>query len=156
MDTVGDRVAGDPAAARPRMPAELVVAAVAYFALGVVLLAGKVVAFLTPDPYSGARFVPGDQEYGVWLGWLIPVVVVTFAFMIRGGGNGVRVPLTVIAVLLGLAAVGSVMDRDRGESVAVEIVLLALLATAVALHHLPRSNAYVRAVRRARLVACRR
>ena len=142
VNVLGDRMNA------PRMPAELVVASVAYFAAGAVLLAGRVVAFMTPDPYSGARFA-APQAYPDWVVWVVPLALMVFAVMVRGGGNGVRVTLTVLAVVLGLASFGLVMDSGGdGAGLVSGVLLLALFAVAVVLHYLPRSNAYVREVRR--------
>lgn len=149
VHTVENAVTGDAAGRRPPMPATLVLAAFTYVVCAVLVLAAKVVAFMAPDPYSGARPVAREpEEWALWAGWLIPIAVVVFALLIRGGGNGVRVALTVLAGFLGLAAYSVTMDRDPGEGTTAEVLFAALLAFAVVLHYLPVSGAYVRAVRR--------
>lgn len=142
------------------MPAGLVVAALAFFACGAIALVAKVSVFLRPDPNAGStvvfesEYAPGrpivvdpapDGGMAEWVGWLLPVVVMVLAFLIRGGGNGVRVTLTVFAALYGLGVVSAVAD---GGSVA-GVLLLALITLAVVLLYLPGSTAYVREVRRA-------
>lgn len=139
VNVLGDNVT------TPRMPPELVVARVAYVVAGVLLLAGSALDYLIRNPYSVAR------AYPAWLGLVVPFVFIVFAVLIRGGGNGVRVTLTVLSALFGLGSVGVVMDRRPGEdsgSVVAAVLMLALFAVAVVLHYLPRSNAYVREVRR--------
>ena len=142
MHTVENTATGH---ARPRMPVTLVLAAFAYVDGGGLVLAAKVVAFMEPDPYSGSRpFAPEPEQWAIWAGWLIPVAMVVFALLIRGGGNGVRVTLTVLAGVLGLAAYSVTMDRAPGESTTPEVLFAALLAFAVVMHYLPVSGAYVR------------
>jgi hypothetical protein len=140
VNTLGDKVT------TPRMPGELAVARVAYFVAGVALLAGNAISYLIPDPYSTGS----GQTYPALLGLLVPFVLMVLAVMVRGGGNGVRVTLTVLSALFGLASVSMALDVRPGDGIGGAIAgaaMFGLFATAVVLHYLPRSNAYVRAVR---------
>lgn len=120
----------------------------------VLLIGGQVAAFLTPPDGNAPPGLLGDRDDD-WVGdLLIALTVLLLALLVHEGRNGIRVTMTVIAALSGLAAMSLMTDHrpwedDLAVAVAVVtgLVMLALLLFAVILLYLPASNAYVRHMR---------
>jgi hypothetical protein len=120
------------------MPAALVIAAALFVLLGVFALVLRIaVSVVRADPYWGAGLGP-ENAVVAWLTWLVPLAVIGLGIMLRGGGNGVRITLTVVGVLLAVAGIGSVLDS------VLMLMLVAAAVVGVGLLWRPESSAYIR------------
>jgi hypothetical protein len=137
------------------LPGALWFARLVFVSMGLLLLLASVVGFMTPDPETG------ETEDGAvsLLVWLAPIALLVLGLQLRGGGNIVRVLLTLVVVFL---ASGSVLFAAEdfvfgyfGGGVGllatfVGVIAMPLLYVAVVLLFLPSSNAYTREIRRLR------
>ena len=143
------------------LPGALWFARLVFVSMGLLLLLGHVVGFMTPDPEVGASGESGGGVAGL-LVWLAPIAMLVLGLWIRGGGNVVRVLLTLVVVFLVsgsvLIAAEDFVFGGFGGGVGlvaafVGLVAMPLLYVAVVLLFLPSSNAYVREIRRLRFAS---
>lgn len=134
----------------PSLPGALWFARLVFVSMGLLLLLGHVVGFMTPGPGGGAA---GP------LAWLAPIAMLVLGLWLRGGGNVVRVLLALVVVFLVsgsvLIAAEDFVFGGLGSGVGllaafVGLVAMPLLYVAVVLLFLPSSNAYVREIQRPR------
>jgi hypothetical protein len=143
----------------PSLPGALWFARLVFVSIGLLLLLGHVVAFMTPEPEVGTSGSGGGGVAGP-LVWLAPIAMLVLGLWIRGGDNVVRVLLALVVVFLVsgsmlFAAVDFVFS-DLGGGVGLVavfagLVSMPLLCVAVVLLFVPSSNAYVREIRRLRV-----